>query len=146
MPTGHPSPLRLRKSWSGHYGVPRAPTSSIVLITIVPGRIPLEAVRATGRRKLIICALWTEVCMAFTALDALRDGYDVYPVVDAVAGTSPEAKSIQYVMPGNCSRACSSWPAHSRGQPKARAAWSLMSAATAPLVKWTYSPQFIRRV
>ena len=51
----------------------------------------LEAVRATGRRKLIICALWTEVCMAFTALDALHDGYDVYPVVDAIAGTSPEA-------------------------------------------------------
>ncbi len=51
----------------------------------------LQAVRATGRRKLIICALWTEVCMAFTALDALRDGYDVYPVVDAIAGTSAEA-------------------------------------------------------
>ena len=53
---------------------------------------------------------------------------------------------FQYVMPGNCSRARSSWPAHSRGQPKARAAWPLMSAAAAPLVKWTYSPQFIRRV
>src|ERR1700730_13758606 len=26
----------------------------------------LEAVRATGRRKLILCALWTEICMAFT--------------------------------------------------------------------------------
>jgi nicotinamidase-related amidase len=51
----------------------------------------VQAVHATGRRKLIICALWTEVCMAFTALDALRDGYDVYPVVDAIAGTSPEA-------------------------------------------------------
>src|SRR3984957_469322 len=51
----------------------------------------LAAVRATGRRKLIFCALWTEVCMAFTALDALHDGYDVYPVVDAIAGTSPEA-------------------------------------------------------
>jgi nicotinamidase-related amidase len=38
----------------------------------------LEAVRATGRRKLILCALWTEVCMAFTALDALREGYEVY--------------------------------------------------------------------
>src|SRR6476620_12043043 len=36
----------------------------------------LQAVHATGRRKLIICALWTEVCMAFTALDALRDGYE----------------------------------------------------------------------
>jgi nicotinamidase-related amidase len=51
----------------------------------------LAAVRATGRRKLVICALWTEVCMAFTALDALHDGYEVYPVVDAIAGTSPEA-------------------------------------------------------
>jgi nicotinamidase-related amidase len=51
----------------------------------------VQAVHATGRRKLIICALWTEVCMAFTALDALRAGYEVYPVVDAIAGTSPEA-------------------------------------------------------
>jgi nicotinamidase-related amidase len=51
----------------------------------------LEAVRATDRRKLIICALWTEVCMAFPALDAIREGYEVYPVVDAIGGTSPEA-------------------------------------------------------
>jgi nicotinamidase-related amidase len=51
----------------------------------------VQAVRATGRRKLIICALWTEICMAFTALDALREGYEVYPVVDAIGGTSPEA-------------------------------------------------------
>ena len=51
----------------------------------------LEAVRATGRRKLIFCALWTEVCMAFTALDALREGYEAYPVVDAIGGTSAEA-------------------------------------------------------
>jgi nicotinamidase-related amidase len=51
----------------------------------------LSAVRATGRRKLILCALWTEICMAFPALDALREGYDVYPVVDAIAGTSVEA-------------------------------------------------------
>jgi nicotinamidase-related amidase len=51
----------------------------------------LQAVRSTGRRKLILCALWTEICMAFTALDALREGYEVYPVVDAIGGTSPEA-------------------------------------------------------
>jgi nicotinamidase-related amidase len=51
----------------------------------------LQAVRATGRRKLIICALWTEICMAYTALDALHEGYEVYPVVDAIGGTSPEA-------------------------------------------------------
>jgi nicotinamidase-related amidase len=51
----------------------------------------VEAVHATERRKLIFCALWTEVCMAFAALDALREGYEVYPVVDAIGGTSVEA-------------------------------------------------------
>jgi nicotinamidase-related amidase len=51
----------------------------------------LEAVEATGRKKLIMCALWTEACLIFPSLDALRDGYDVYPVVDAVGGTSLEA-------------------------------------------------------
>ena len=51
----------------------------------------LSAVRATGRRKLILCALWTEMCMAFPALDALREGYEVYPVVDAIGGTSEAA-------------------------------------------------------
>ena len=50
----------------------------------------LAAVRATGRRKLILCALWTEICMTFPALDALREGYNVYPVVDAIGGTSEE--------------------------------------------------------
>jgi nicotinamidase-related amidase len=50
-----------------------------------------RAVEATGRQKLIMAALWTEVCLTFPALDALRDGYEVFPVVDAVGGTSPEA-------------------------------------------------------
>jgi nicotinamidase-related amidase len=54
----------------------------------------VQAVHATGRRKLILCALWTEICMAFTALDALREGYEVYPVVDAIGGTSPEAHRV----------------------------------------------------
>ena len=50
-----------------------------------------QAVEATGRKKLIMTALWTEVCLAFPSLDALRAGYEVYPVVDAVGGTSLEA-------------------------------------------------------
>ena len=33
----------------------------------------VDAVWATGRRKLILSALWTEICMSFPALDALRD-------------------------------------------------------------------------
>jgi nicotinamidase-related amidase len=51
----------------------------------------VAAVKATGRKKLIMVALWTEVCLVFPALDALRAGFEVYPVVDAVAGTSVEA-------------------------------------------------------
>ena len=51
----------------------------------------LKAVKATKRTKLIVVALWTEVCLAFPVLDALRDGFEVYPVVDAVGGTSIEA-------------------------------------------------------
>jgi len=50
-----------------------------------------QAVEATGRKKLIMTALWTEMCLAFPSLDVLRAGYEIYPVVDAVAGTSPEA-------------------------------------------------------
>ena len=51
----------------------------------------VEAVKATGRKKLIMCALWTEACLLFPALDALNEGYEVYPVVDAVGGTSQDA-------------------------------------------------------
>ncbi len=51
----------------------------------------LDAVKATGRRKLIMGALWTEACLLFPALDALQEGYEVYPVIDAVGGTSREA-------------------------------------------------------
>lgn len=51
----------------------------------------VAAVEATGRKKLIMVALWTEVCLVFPALDAMKAGYEVYPVVDAVGGTSVEA-------------------------------------------------------
>jgi hypothetical protein len=40
-------------------------------------------VKATGRKKLVMVALWTEVCLVFPALNTLRKGFEVYPVVDA---------------------------------------------------------------
>src|SRR3954452_11031071 len=43
----------------------------------------VSAVRATGRKKLIMTALWTEVCLVHPALDALAEGFEVYPIVDA---------------------------------------------------------------
>lgn len=53
-----------------------------------------KAVQATGRRKLIMTALWTEACLTFPALDALREGYEVYVVADAVGGTSVTAHEM----------------------------------------------------
>ena len=86
----------------------------------------VQAVHATGARKLVFCALWTEVCMAFTALDALREGYEVYPVVDAIGGTSPEAhraaleRGPPRTRPHSSGRAGEprdprTWRAHARG-------------------------------
>lgn len=51
----------------------------------------VRAVAATGRKNLVMTALWTEVCLTFPGIDALHEGYEVFPVVDAVAGTSLEA-------------------------------------------------------
>lgn len=48
----------------------------------------LEAVKKTGRKRLIFGALYTEICLAFPVIDALADGYDVTFVVDAVGGLS----------------------------------------------------------
>lgn len=49
-----------------------------------------NAVKATGRKKLIMAALWTEVCLAFPVLSALAENYEVYIVVDASAGTTEQ--------------------------------------------------------
>lgn len=46
------------------------------------------AVKATGRQKIVMCGLWTEVCLAFPVLDMLAEGFEVFPVIDAVGGIS----------------------------------------------------------
>jgi len=51
----------------------------------------VEAVKKTGRQKLIVAGLWTEVCVAFPALSALEDGYEVYVVADAIGGSSKDS-------------------------------------------------------
>lgn len=50
-----------------------------------------NAVKATGRKKVVIAGLWTEVCLTFPTLDMLAEGFEVYPVADAVGGISPVA-------------------------------------------------------
>jgi nicotinamidase-related amidase len=48
----------------------------------------LQAVKRTGRKRLVFGALYTEICLAFPVVDALKDGYEVTYVVDAVGGMS----------------------------------------------------------
>ena len=51
----------------------------------------VKAVEKTGRKKLVIAALWTEVCLAMPVIHALGEGYDVFAVTDASGGVSVEA-------------------------------------------------------
>jgi nicotinamidase-related amidase len=57
-------------------------------------RRAVEAVNKTGWKKLVIAALWTEMCLAMPAIHAMGDGYDVYVVTDASGGVSPEAHDM----------------------------------------------------
>ena len=54
----------------------------------------VEAVKKTGRKQLIIAALWTEVCLAMPVIQSLSDGYDVFFVTDASGGVSREAHDM----------------------------------------------------
>jgi len=51
----------------------------------------VKAVEATGRKTLIIAGVWTNVCVAFPALQAKADGYKVYYVTDASGDPSEMA-------------------------------------------------------
>lgn len=51
----------------------------------------VEAIRATGRRKIVLSGLWTEVCLVLPALSALGQGYEVYVVADASGGVTKAA-------------------------------------------------------
>ncbi|MER6140446.1 hydrolase [Streptomyces sparsogenes] len=51
----------------------------------------VEAVKATGRTKVVIAGLWTEVCLVLPVLSMLAQGYEVYVVSDASGGVTPQA-------------------------------------------------------
>ncbi|MCK1711879.1 MULTISPECIES: hydrolase [unclassified Bradyrhizobium] len=54
----------------------------------------VNAVKATGRKQLIIAGLWTEICVAMPTIQALGEGWDVTVVTDASGGTSVEAHEV----------------------------------------------------
>ncbi|MGY6519659.1 MAG: isochorismate family cysteine hydrolase YcaC [Lysobacteraceae bacterium] len=69
----------------------------------------VEAIRATGRRQLIIAGVVTEVCVAFPALSAIEAGFDVFVVTDASGTFNPLTRD---------------------------SAWQRMSAAGVQLMTW----------
>jgi len=48
----------------------------------------VAAIKATGRKKLVLAGLWTEVCIAFPTVQAIHDGYEVYVVEDCCGDVS----------------------------------------------------------
>lgn len=54
----------------------------------------VDAIRATGRKKLIIAGLWTEICVAMPAIQAAGEGFEVFVVTDASGGVSAEAHDM----------------------------------------------------
>lgn len=54
----------------------------------------VDVVKATGRKQLIMAGLWTEVCVAMPAIQALGEGWDVTVITDASGGTSVEAHQV----------------------------------------------------
>jgi nicotinamidase-related amidase len=54
----------------------------------------VDAVRKTGRKKIVMAALWTEICLAMPAIQAAGDGYEVYAVTDASGGVTREAHDM----------------------------------------------------
>jgi nicotinamidase-related amidase len=72
------------------------------LQTLFPKQVPVErssmnswddknfvaAIEKTGRKKIVLAGLWTEVCVAFPTVQAIHDGYEVYVVEDCCGDVS----------------------------------------------------------
>ncbi len=54
----------------------------------------LDAVKATGKKKLVFIGLYTEICLVYPVVEALKEGYEVMFITDAVGGISVEAHNI----------------------------------------------------
>ena len=53
-----------------------------------------NAVNKTGRKQLVLSGLWTSMCMSLTALRGLREGFDVFGVMDAASSESADAHNM----------------------------------------------------
>jgi nicotinamidase-related amidase len=84
-----------------------------------------NAFKKTGRKKMVISGLWTSMCFAYTAMHALREGYEVYGLIDAAGDSTHDAhkygveRMLQAgVIPITLESLVSEWM-HDWGNPKA---------------------------
>jgi nicotinamidase-related amidase len=50
-----------------------------------------NAFKKTDRKKIVVSGLWTSMCFAYTAIHAIKEGYEVYGLMDAAGDSTPEA-------------------------------------------------------
>ena len=84
-----------------------------------------NAFKQTGRKKMVVSGLWTSMCFAYTAIHAVREGYEVYGLMDAAGDSTPDAhkfgikRMLQVgVVPITLESLVSEWM-HDWGNPKA---------------------------
>lgn len=83
-----------------------------------------NAFRKTGRKKIVIAGLWTSMCFCYTALHALKEGYEVYGLMDAAGDSTRPAHKFGVrrmlqagVIPVTVESLVSEWM-HDWGNPK----------------------------
>ena len=78
-------------------------------MSLIDESSPLSLTQDTGRKKLIIAGVVTDVCVAFPTLDALAAGYEVYVVVDASGTFNKEVKQAALTRVANAGAILTNW-------------------------------------
>jgi nicotinamidase-related amidase len=69
----------------------------------------VKAVKATGRKKLLVAGIVTDVCVAFVALSAMNEGYEVYVVADASGTFSESVRDASLIRLANAGAIIVNW-------------------------------------
>ena len=114
-------PVVMGTSWKDGPNGPTIPELRAILPDVEPIERPFvnfwndpvskAAVEATGRKKLIIAGLATEVCVAFPSIAAVQEGYDVYAVIDASADWNPLVQQVTAIRLASAGVVVTTWVA-----------------------------------
>ncbi len=69
----------------------------------------VEAIRKTGRKKIVMSGITTDVCVAFATLSALDAGYEVYVVVDASGSMNADTQSASLMRMSDAGAIMGTW-------------------------------------